>query len=149
MKVHILQIPPEGKHYEGELPNSVLELDDPHKLPVSPITYSLEVGISEDGLWAHGPIGVDIDCECVRCLTRFILPIRVDDFACHVELEGKETVDLTDYLREDILLSLPAHPHCDWDGKNDCKATFITDHSEVEPLDEKRDVWKQLDNLKL
>ena len=150
MKVHVLQISPdEGKHYEGEEPSSILELADPRTVPVSPITYSLEVGVSDDGVWAHGPIGVDIDCECVRCLSRFVLPIRVDDFACQVELEGREMVDLTDNIREDILLALPAHPHCDWDGKNDCKASFITDRDAVEPLDDKRDVWKQLDNLKL
>ncbi len=149
MKVHVLQIPPEGKSYEGEEPNSILELTDPRIVPVSPITYSLEVGVSEDGLWAHGPIGVDLDCECVRCLTRFILPIRVNDFACHVELEGRELVDLTEFIREDILLDLPAHPHCDWDGETDCKASFAADQSAVETLDDIRDVWKDLDNLKL
>ncbi len=149
MKVHVLQIPPDGKHYEGDEPNSILELIDPRVKPASPITYSLEVGISEDGLWAHGPVGVDLDCECVRCLARFTLPIRVDDFACHVELEGREMVDLTEYIREDILLALPAHPHCDWNGETDCKASFSTSQADIEPLDEKRDVWKQLDNLKL
>jgi uncharacterized metal-binding protein YceD (DUF177 family) len=149
MKVHILQIPPEGKHYEGEDPNSILELDDPRTMPVSPIRYSLNVGLSDGGLWAHGPIGADIDCECVRCLERFILPIRIDDFACQLELDGKEMVDLTENIREDILLALPAHPHCDWDGKNGCKASFSASQDEVEPIDEPRDVWKQLDNLKL
>ncbi len=149
MKVHVLQIPPEGKSYKGEEPNSILELHDPRIVPVSQITYSLEVGVSEDGLWAHGPIGVDLDCECVRCLTRFVLPIRVNDFACHVELEGRELVDLTEFIREDILLDLPAHPHCDWDGETDCKASFAADQSAVETLDDIRDVWKDLDNLKL
>lgn len=150
MKVHVLQIPlDEGKHYEGEELNSILELDDPRTVPISPITYSLEVGVSEGGLWAHGPIGVDIDCECVRCLIRFVLPIRVDDFACQIELEGREMVDLTENIREDILLALPAHPHCDSDGKIVCKADFITDRDAVEPIDDKPDVWKQLDNLKL
>ncbi|MEK0449164.1 MAG: hypothetical protein RL088_1432 [Verrucomicrobiota bacterium] len=149
MKVHVLQIPPDGKHYEGEESNSVLELNDPRVKAVSPITYSLDVGISDGGLWAHGPIGVDLDCECVRCLGRFKLPVRVQDFACQVELQGREMVDLTEYLREDILLALPAHPHCDWDGKTDCKASFSTSPADVEPIDEQRDVWKELDNLKL
>ena len=149
MKVHILQIPPDGSHYEGEDPSEVLELSDPRVVPVTPIRYSLEVGLSEGGLWAHGPVGVDLDCECVRCLERFRLPLNVPDFACQVELDGKEMVDLTENIREDILLALPAHPHCDWDGKIDCKASFSTTQNEVEPLDEPRDVWKQLDNLKL
>jgi uncharacterized metal-binding protein YceD (DUF177 family) len=150
MKVHILQIPPEGAHYEGEDPSSILELEDSHVVPVSPVRYSLEVGVSDGGLWARGPIGVDLECECVRCLSRFRMPVTVADFACQVELDGKEMVDLTECLREDILLALPAHPHCDWDGKTVCEASFNTDQNAVEPLDEKRDdVWKSLDNLKL
>ena len=31
-------------------------------------------------------------------------------------------VDLTPFMREDILLNLPAHPHCDRDGGRICKA---------------------------
>jgi uncharacterized metal-binding protein YceD (DUF177 family) len=58
-------------------------------------------------------------------------------------------VDLTEYLREDILLTLPAHPHCDWNGEKVCKAQFRDAPSEAEPLDDSRDAWKGLDQLKL
>ena len=36
------------------------------------------------------------------------------------ELPGSETMDLTPYLREDILLALPDYPHCDWSGERVC-----------------------------
>jgi uncharacterized metal-binding protein YceD (DUF177 family) len=58
-------------------------------------------------------------------------------------------VDLTEHLREDILLALPAHPTCDWDGKKVCKASFTAAGAATEPLEERPDVWKELDNLKL
>jgi uncharacterized metal-binding protein YceD (DUF177 family) len=147
MKVHVLQIPPDGKRYEGEDPKEILELNDERVRAVSPVRYALDVGLSDGGLWAHGQLSADVECECVRCLERFQRPLEVPDFAVQIELEGKEMVDLTDYLREDILLALPAHPYCDWNGKKACKASFST--AVNEPLSEPEDAWKALDKLKL
>ena len=149
MKVHVLQIPEEGLHIEGEEPSEVLELHSDRARAIGPIAYALDVGLSEGGLFATGTLSVPIECECVRCLEKFRRSLDVDDFACQVELEGRETVDLTGHLREDILLTLPAHPHCDWNADKVCKAEFRDAPSEAEPLDDHRDVWKGLDQLKL
>ncbi|MHA3775466.1 YceD family protein [Verrucomicrobiota bacterium sgz303538] len=152
MKVHILQIPPEGKHYEGEDPNTVLDLHDENVKPVSPVRYDLNVGLSEGGLFATGEVGVDMQLQCVNCLEHFKQPIEVKDFATQVELTGAEMVDLTDPIREDILLALPAHPHCDWNGERVCPGAFHQEKETESPEDqstEKRDVWGALDQLKL
>ena len=149
MKIHVLQIPEEGKRIEGEIPGDILELDSDRARAIGPIEYALDVGVSEGGLFATGKVSVNIECLCVRCLEKFRRPLRVDDFACQVELEGRETVDLTEHVREDILLTLPAHPHCDWNAEKVCKAEFRDAQGEAEPLDDHRDVWKGLDQLKL
>jgi uncharacterized metal-binding protein YceD (DUF177 family) len=151
MKMHLMQIPVEGKHYEGEDPNSILDLHDPDAQPVSPVTYSLDAGLSGGGLFATGELGVDMQLRCVRCLEGFHYPIRVHDFAYQVELTGAETVDLTEPIREDILLALPAHPHCDWNGERPCPGALQTAAFEAqpEPLAETRDVWGALDQLNL
>jgi uncharacterized protein len=147
MKIHTLQIPPEGKHVEGEDPASVLVLEDSQASPCAPLSYSLDVGLSEGGLFATGALRAAFTVECVRCLNRFDMPICVDDFACQVELDGSEVVDLTDILREDILLALPAHPHCDWNGRLPCPGTPVP--ATAEPLAEDRThVWNALDGLK-
>jgi uncharacterized metal-binding protein YceD (DUF177 family) len=147
MKVHVLQIPPDGKRFEGEDSSEVLELNSEGARAVGPITYALDVGLSDGGLWARGEVSVQVECQCVRCLEKFRRPLAVPDFACQVELHGKEMVDLTEYLREDILLVLPAHPHCDWDGNKVCKASFAT--PDVEPIGDHKDAWKALDKLKI
>ena len=149
MKVHVLQIPPDGMRCEGEEPSEILELDSDRARTTGPIEYALDVGLSEGGLFATGRLSVPIECQCVRCLEKFFRALGVEDFVCQVQLEGRETVDLTDQVREDILLALPAHPHCDWDGEKVCKAQFRDAPSEAEPLDDPRDVWKGLDKLKL
>jgi uncharacterized metal-binding protein YceD (DUF177 family) len=149
MKVHVLQIPPEGVRCEGETPSEILELDSERVRTTGPIEYALDVTLSDGGIIAMGTLAVGIECECVRCLEKFRRSLEVNDFVCQVEIEGRETVDLTEHVREDILLTLPAHPHCDWDGEKVCKAQFRDAPSEAEPLDDHRDVWKGLDKLKL
>ncbi|MDQ3621124.1 MAG: DUF177 domain-containing protein [Verrucomicrobiota bacterium] len=150
MKVHLLQIPPEGVHLEGEEPSSILELHDDTVQSAGPIRYALDIGLSEGGLFATGTLGTKLRLQCVACLEHFIDPLHVDDFACQVELTGHETVDLTAHVREDILLALPPHPHCDRNGERICKGAFQEwTETAAEPLFEQPHVWGALDQLKL
>ena len=148
MKIHTLQIPPEGKHFEGEDPAAVLDLQDSQAIPSAPLSYRLDVGLSDGGLFATGTLRTAFSVECVRCLNRFEIPIHIDNFACQVELEGTEVVDLTDILREDILLALPAHPHCDWNGRLPCPGTPLPTPGEP-PQKDRKEIWNALDGLKI
>ena len=87
---------------------------------------------------------MDVNVQCVACLRNFTYPVRVEDFATQVELNGRETVDLTDQMREDILLALPPYPHCDWNGQNVCKGAL---RESTESPGESH-AWDELDKLK-
>ena len=152
MKVHLLQIPADGKHLEGEESNAMLDLHEKDVQPVSPVRYSIDVGLSGGGLWAAGQVGADIQLQCGKCLEYFVYPAEVKDFAYQVELTRSETVDLTDPVREDILLALPAHPHCDWNGEKVCSGAFhpaLSGTPAAEQPTETRPAWEALDQLKL
>jgi uncharacterized metal-binding protein YceD (DUF177 family) len=150
MKVHLNQISPEGHHLEGTDSPKILDLHDDSIRPLGDVEYSLDVGLSEGGLFATGQVGIDLELECVSCLERFRYPLRVPDFACQLELTGREMVDLTEPVREDIVLALPPHPHCDWNGERVCPGVFHRTKTEsAEPLAESPAVWGALDQLKL
>src|SRR3954451_22068092 len=150
MKVHLQQIPPDGKRYEGEDPGSILDLHEPDVQPVSGVHYQLDVGLSGGGLFATGRVGVTMRLLCVHCLERVARPVEVDDFACQLELTGSETVDLTEPVREDILLALPAHPHCDATGERVCRGVPAALLSPAESNEEEApNVWGALDQLKI
>lgn len=156
MKVHINQIPLEGKHIEGEEDGSILDVKEPGVAVKGPVRYALDVGLSDGGLFATGKLAVDVEFQCVNCLEPFVYPVRLDYFACQIELEGSEMVDLTEPIREDILLDFPAHPHCDWSGQHVCPfraAQPVRDEAlpteDGDTLETKRDVWGALDQLKL
>ena len=150
MKIHLNKFPVGGLHLEGEEEHDILQLQDELYRTLSPVRYCLDVGLSDGGLFATGSLAVDLEMECVRCLQRFQSTVEVPDFAVQVELTSSETVDLTEEIREDILLALPPHPHCDWNGANCCAGVLeIQRIQESEPpadLGEKNP-WKTLDQL--
>ena len=87
-----------------------------------------------------------VEVRFARRLEAQLHEIRVPAFAVHTELNGPETVDLTPFVREDLLLNLPAHPHCDRDGDRVCKAKQVK--TEEQDARRKSD-WSALDKLKL
>ena len=146
MKVHLNQIPPEGLQISGEENGDFLELSDETIHAIGPLTYSLDVGLSDDGLFATGSLEQDFEMECVSCLRRFVLPLRMPDFAMQMELDGRELVDLTPQVREDIVLALPPHPRCDWNGESICPGT---QNRAAASAPAKPETWAALDQLKL
>jgi uncharacterized protein len=144
MKVHLKQIPADGLHLEGEEPAAILELDDPSIRPEGGVRWALDIGLSDGGVFATGRLGVDLGLQCVSCLKKFSYPLRVEDFAVQLDLDGRETVDLTDQMREDILLALPPYPHCDWNGHNVCKGAA----RKVTESPGESHTWDELDKLK-
>lgn len=147
MKIHLRQIPASGLHLEGEEDCPIPQLDPQEARCAGPLRYALDVGISEGALWANGTIVQPVELHCVRCLEPFVFEISVKDFAVHTPLAGPEEVDLTPFMREDILLDLPPYPHCDREGGRVCPAAKTLEKPaapEARPPD-----WSPLDQLKL
>jgi len=146
MKVHLKQIPAAGLHLEGEEECPISEFDAEGIRSAGPLHYNIDIGVSSGALWANGSISQLVELRCVSCLEKFVHEIKVPAFAVHTELRGPETLDLTPFIREDLLLNLPAHPHCDRDGGRICKAKYI----ETPEQDARRESdWSALDKLKL
>jgi len=147
MKIHINQIPAGGLHLEGEEKTDILDLQDELVRVLSPVRYALDIGLSDGGLFATGRLEVDLEMECVSCLERFPRTLEVADFATQVDLGGSETVDLTDALREDILLALPPHPRCDWEAGRTCPGVGKFAPKEQKLVEEEKNPWTSLDAL--
>jgi uncharacterized metal-binding protein YceD (DUF177 family) len=146
VKVHLKQIPTGGLHLEGDEECPILELETEGIHCVGPIHYSIDLGVTSGALWASGSLSQPVELRCVACLEKFVHEIQVPAFAMHTELHGPETVDLTPFMREDLLLNLPAHPHCDRDAGRVCKPKQI--EAAAQDAGRKSD-WSALDKLKL
>ena len=148
MKIHLRQIPQGGTlHLEDAEEAGFLELEEIGASPVSPLRYALDVGVSEGGIFATGRLSLRIRLRCVACLNEFETELIIEPFAVHEELDGREAVDLTPQMREDIHLALPAHPRCDASGRKLCPARFSQ-----APADASQPTgnapWSVLDKLK-
>ena len=146
MKVHLKRIPAQGLHLEGQEDCPIQDLESEGIRCAGRLHYDIDVGIAGGGLWANGSLSQPAELRCVSCLEKFVHEIRVPAFAVHLELQGPETVDLTPFMREDILLNLPAHPRCDRDGNRVCKAKQIV--TAEQDAKQKSD-WSALDKLKI
>jgi len=106
---------------KGSLPVGELEID-PHDEVIQvrqPLEYDLEVQELDESLLVQGRLHLVLECQCVRCLKPFQYHLDLERWTCHLPLQGEDCVtvtndfvDLTPYLREDILLEFPRHPLC-------------------------------------
>jgi uncharacterized metal-binding protein YceD (DUF177 family) len=142
---------------KGELPVEELDIDtcDEMVQVAKPLRYQLEVQKLEDSLLARGKLVLPLACECVRCLKAFPYQLELPEWACHISLVGEEKapiisdcVDLTPFLREDILLELPQHPLC----KPDCGGLKKPQAGKSKKLSPgatpESSAWSELDKLK-
>jgi uncharacterized metal-binding protein YceD (DUF177 family) len=106
----------------GELPVSELDLEGVDELIHTPktLTYDLVAQSVGNDVLVQGRLQMGLECECARCLKSFVKPLDLSRWAVHLPLEGEDKVaiendcvDLTPFLREDILLQFPQHPLCE------------------------------------
>jgi DUF177 domain-containing protein len=146
VKIHLKQVPAQGLHLDGDQDCPIQDLEAEGIRCAGPLHYNMDVGIAGGALWARGSLSQPVELRCVSCLENFVHDVQVPAFAVHTELHGPEMVDLTPFMREDLLLNLPAHPRCDRDGNRVCKG------KKPEPAEEdlkRKSDWSALDKLKL
>lgn len=138
---------------QGELTAAELELENLDEMArlAGPVRYDLEVQKVELTVLVQGELQATVDCQCVRCLKAFQLPMEID-WAAHLVLEGddkveviNDSVDLTPHIREDILLGFPRHPVCG----ADCPGLPGGGMAGTGPGGQAPGEWSELDKLKL
>jgi uncharacterized protein len=142
---------------QGELPAANLDIDSRDEMIriANPLRYELEVQKLDQNLLLRGRLQLMLNCQCVRCLKAFLHRLELDHWTCHIPLAGEERasvvndcVDLTPYLREDILLGFPQHPLC----KADCRGWETAEAGKPkpnQPNEAEPSAWAELDKLKL
>lgn len=125
MQIHLADITEDGLERSGQYQPSLFDLpeDDPIQ-PTGPLTYDLTLTKDDGTIFIDGEIEAHFQLQCVRCLKPVPLTLQLDDFSTEVETEGADSIDLAEVLREEVLLALPAYPHCsDGDGNPpECEA---------------------------
>lgn len=126
----------DGEVLEGEV--SAVDLDEAFVKAFGGVRYRLKAQVFGTELLVRGRIEQDFDLVCCRCGRDFDDTVKVDDFTASYEIgEQSSEVDLTEDLRESIILALPTYPVC----AEACPG--IAQNAEV-PQDDR---WSALDGL--
>lgn len=155
--VNLQELEEKDRDLVGELPVEELEFDFEDNIIhfAQSLKYDLTAQLLPDSLLVRGRLSLVLDCNCVRCMKRFEHPLEFPDWACLIPTSGedkapiiKACVDLTPYVREDMVLAFPQHPLC----REDCpglasKDSHVSEESSTD--DKKPSPWDQLNRLKL
>ena len=144
---------------QGELPVRGLDIDTRDEVirVAQPLRYDAEVQKLDQSLLLRGALHLTLDCQCVRCLKPFQHPLVIENWICHVPLDGEDAapvrndcVDLTPYVREDILLELPRHPLCGPECRGLQRPSSVKAKKSGAGLTGKdSSAWAELDKLEL
>jgi uncharacterized metal-binding protein YceD (DUF177 family) len=159
LHVNLNELPPGGKDVEGELRQDIFKLESGDGIPhmAAPVRYALHVDLDKDKVIISGRLETAFTLHCVRCLEAFEYAVLLDPYENVEPREGRTILDLTEWIREDILLALPGYPHCEESAAAPrlCPAQdrFASD-SAFRPLSEEHsesapasDIWHALDGI--
>lgn len=163
IKINTSHILPDTPYLlDGTESAEILELPpdaDPPLAPAGDIEYHLSAVMAGADLIVTGRASVPLVTVCARCLDDIRVTIAVKDLCFHFEKVRDLEVDLTDDVREELLLAVPSCFYCSPGCKGICPmcganlnhASCSCDRLQAEP---EPDVaapspWDQLDALNL
>ena len=153
MKINISKIPEEGLRLVKEAPAEILGLkEDLIFREEGPVCCELYAQVVDGTLIARGTVSATVQAQCARCSQIFSTTVSDSGFLRdYSDILEVEEVDLTEGLREAILLSLPHFPLCD----ERCKGLCVQCGKELNegscgcPDGNENGAWEALDNLSL
>ena len=135
--VEVFRLAKDGETLEGEV--DCVDIDEELVKPFGGVRYRLEAKLYGKEFLARGHLEQDFDLVCCRCGKDFDTTVSVDDFVFSCEVDEKSPeVDLTESVRESIILTLPTDPVCG-------EACPGVDSKAQMPADDR---WNALDGLK-
>ncbi|MGA1871031.1 MAG: YceD family protein [bacterium] len=137
MNIQLKEIPEEGCTIASEVPKTDFNLGEDEVRLQGPVSINIKINKSSRGIIISGKVKTLLELECSRCLENFLFHVNEQFEACFIPEDQKieeeeveltkndmdvsffkgEAIDLTDVIREQILLSVPMTPVC----KSSCR----------------------------
>lgn len=111
--IDLPSLPEEGRAFAGELDGSIFELPKGDARAVGPLAYDLWAQRFESELLLTGSLYAPFEFTCVVTLKPFVKTIHLPQVAVSVETSSGAGLDVTEALREEVLIEFPTNPRCD------------------------------------
>ena len=153
--VPLEEFPEEGMIIRGEADGALFDTDNTGAKSVSPLSYSIEAHLYDTELLITGDVRATFRLRCDRCMEEFDYEVELEGLTLSYDVKGKLEADLTDDLREEILLELPGYPKCEISGLkckiNDTFGDFRLDKDPQSGVESSapsgQSVWDALDQF--
>ena len=164
IRINTVDVGPDGLEVNGSEDPAFLELDTAGGFPckvLDEVQYRLHASMAGRDLLVTGSAQVKIRTQCALCLKDITLPVGSDKICIFREKVPDEIVDITDDIREEILLAVPDRFKCSEDCKGLCPGCGADLNTEPCRCGKKRKkkktdsgndhdhTWDALDGLKL
>jgi len=115
---HPRAIPLEGIALRGGATAGDLDLPEDARIGfANPLRVELRIELVHGGILVQGRVDAVLACTCDRCLGTYQMELSVPDLCSFLEDVDVESINLTDDVREGILLVFPQHCLC----REDCR----------------------------
>ncbi len=153
--ISLEEFPEEGLHLVGEVDGAIFGIEEADLRSTGPLSYDVEVQLYDTELVLRGSVSAPFRMRCVRCLEEFDYELVIEELTLSADVKGKLAIDLTEELREELVLELPAYPKCELIGEeckiNDSFGDFRLDKDPQPGVDSAtpsgESVWDALDSL--
>jgi len=154
--VSLETLPEEGKELNLQLDPAFFDLPKTDGAPAGPVLVDGRVQRFESELVVMADIEAPFGFTCTGCLKDFVQTIVLEQGAIAYEIDQGGEIDLTEALREEILMNFPAHPRCD-EGDEECECIIDDRYLAVDksgeddvktpPTPQEDNRWGALDGL--
>lgn len=123
IRINTADIGPDGLNMSGTENAAFLELDEAGGFPcqvLDEVRYRLNASLARQDLLVTGSAFVRIRTQCALCLKEITLDLGSDKICIFREKVPDEIVDITDDIREEILLQIPERFKCTGDCRGLC-----------------------------
>lgn len=160
IKINTCHIGDEPLPVDGIEPCDLLALDSTPELPLIPVSdieYHLFAVLSGQDLLVTGSAAFTLETVCCRCMKEMQTEIRAGKICIYREKVPDQEVDITDDVREELLLNIPDYIRCSEDCKGLCPhcgadlndgPCGCEDQSDEPELPPDESPWSALDGLK-
>ncbi len=110
------EFPETGMHLSGDADGSIFGIDGADLRSTGPMHYELQAQLYDTELLVRGNISAPFRLRCDRCLREFDYIATAEAITLSYDVKDKPSLDITEDLREELVLELPSYPKCEISG---------------------------------
>ena len=119
MKIHVNRVPETGLTEHAVYDPQPLDMERADVRLAKPFEVDAAISLIDSELVVKADIHAQLTCLCARCLEEFAQPVELDGIFSY-SVKPTDVVDITDDVRQEIILAYPMIPHCSRDCKGLC-----------------------------